>query len=54
VFLNGEVNTLQRKTASGQQTNQMLKKTNICLKGLMVEQSLGREAVKNYFNLVNK
>ena len=49
VFLNGEVNTLTRKQNTGQ-----VKKTNLCLKGLMVEHSLGREAVKNYYNMVQK
>ena len=28
-----------------------VKKTNLCLKGLMVDHLLGREAIKNYFNL---
>ena len=44
VYLNGEVNTLERNRVA-------LKKTTICLKGLMVEHALGREAIKNYYNL---
>lgn len=48
VFLNGEVNNFKRKGTANEKT---IKKTMICLKALMVDHQLGREAVKNYYNL---
>lgn len=51
VFLNGEVNNIQRKQL--QQTEgpeKTIKKTQMCLKGLKVEKSLAKEALKNYYN----
>jgi hypothetical protein len=50
VFLNGEVNNFKRKGGGQEKT---IKKTMICLKALMVENQLGREAVKNYYHLTN-
>ena len=50
VYLNGEVNNFTRK---GQNQAKTIKKTMICLKALMVDHQLGREAVKNYYNLTN-
>ena len=49
IFLNGEVNQLPSKLRH----DQMIRKTQLCLKGIMVDSQLGREALKNYFNMVH-
>ena len=53
VFLNGEVAHVYRKKeiAFGQFQEKPVKKTVLCLKGLMVDDLLGREAIKNYYNM---
>ena len=35
------------------QPDKNIKKTMLCLKGLMVDNNIAREAVKNYYNLTN-
>ena len=55
IFLNGEVNSVIKKTTNynAQQGEKNIKKTMLCLKGLMVDNNIAREAVKNYYNLTN-
>jgi hypothetical protein len=45
VFLNGEVSVVARPGES------VMKKTQLCLKALSIETKVGREAVKNIYNL---
>lgn len=48
IFLNGEVNLLPAK----HRNEQLIRRTTLCLKGIMVDNQLGREAIKNYYNLI--
>ena len=50
VFLNGEVNSMPARLKQGND-QQMIRKTQVCLKGIMVDNQLAREALKNYYNL---
>jgi len=55
IFLNCEVNSVIKKTNNynAHQGEKNIKKTMLCLKGLMVDNNIAREAVKNYYNLTN-
>ena len=52
VFLNGELQ-VQKKTMGFGEQGRLMKKTQLCLKGLAVETDLNPEAIRNTYSLID-